>query len=114
MQFGRNDIVDLFELREALEAFAVEKVCRKTIRLGDLERLQALADEILELKKELDRSGREALNSSQRQRFTRSDMGFHALLMQMADNPRISRDVNGTRPTDQDLRDTQFAQVDWS
>jgi len=97
VQFGRSDIIDLFELREALEAFAVEKVTRKTVRAGDLDRLQILADEILELKNDLDRSGRESLNSSQRQQFTRSDMGFHALLIQMADNPRISRVVNGTR-----------------
>src|SRR5580658_1370278 len=28
VQFGRQDIIDLFELREALEAYAVEKVAR--------------------------------------------------------------------------------------
>ena len=37
VQFGRQDIVDLFELREALEAFAVEKVARG--RLGNDQRM---------------------------------------------------------------------------
>lgn len=97
VQFGRQDIIDLCELREALEAFAVEKVARAQINRADLDRLQSLADEILVLKNDLDRSGREALNLSQRQQFVRSDMGFHALLIQMAENPRISKVVAGTR-----------------
>lgn len=97
IQFGRQDIIDLFELREALEAFAVEKIARGRIHPADLDRLGSLVDEILALKNELDRSGRKALNSSQRQQVFRSDMGFHALLIQMAKNPRISKVVNGTR-----------------
>jgi len=97
VQFGRLDIIHLFELREALEAFAVEKVARTRIHPANLDRLQSLADEILSLKKDLDRSGREALNSSQRQQFVRSDMGFHALLIQLAENPRISKVVSSTR-----------------
>jgi DNA-binding GntR family transcriptional regulator len=97
VQFGRRDIIDLFELREALEAFAVEKIARGGVHRADLDRLQSLADEILALKNELDRTGRETLNSSQRQQFVRSDMGFHALLIKMAENPRISKVVNSTR-----------------
>ena len=97
VQFGRQDIIDLFELREALEAYAVEKVARGRINRANLERLQSLADEILALKNELDRSGRETLNSSQRQQFVRSDMGFHALLIQVAESPRISKVVKSTR-----------------
>ncbi len=96
VQFGGQEIIDLFELGEALEAFAVEKIARGRIHRADLDPLQSLADEILALKNELDRWGREALNSSQRQ-FVRSGMGFHALLIQMAKNPRISKVVNSTR-----------------
>jgi len=69
----------------------------RLIHPANLDRLQSLADEILSLKKDLDRSGREALNSSQRQQFVRSDMGFHALLIQLAENPRISKVVSSTR-----------------
>lgn len=97
VQFGRHDIIELFELREALEAFAVEKVARGGARSADLDRLQSLADEILLLKNELSRSGRETLNASQRQLFIKSDMGFHALMIQMAKNPRISKVVKSTR-----------------
>jgi len=96
-QFGRHDIVDLFELREALEAFAVEKVARGGVHRADLDRLQSLADELLALKNALSLSGRETLNASQRQQFVKCDMGFHALLIQMAKNPRISKVVKSTR-----------------
>jgi DNA-binding GntR family transcriptional regulator len=97
VQFGRQDIIDLFELREALEAYAVEKVARDRIHPANLDRLQSLADELLALKNELERSGRETLNSSQRQQFVRSDMGFHALMIQMSNSPRISKVVKSTR-----------------
>jgi DNA-binding GntR family transcriptional regulator len=97
VQFGRQDIIDLFELREALEAYSVEKIARGRVQAADLSRLQSLTDEILALKIELDRTGRESLNSSQRQQFVKSDMGFHTLLIRAAENPRISKVVNGTR-----------------
>jgi DNA-binding GntR family transcriptional regulator len=97
VEFGRRDLVELFELREALEVFAVGRAALKSFRNSDLERLQTLADEILVLKNGLDRSGREALSSSQLQQFIRSDMGFHTLLIRMAENPRISKVINDTR-----------------
>jgi DNA-binding GntR family transcriptional regulator len=97
VQFGRQDIIDLFELREALEVFAVGKAARQPAPTADLDRLRILTDEILALKRDLDRSGRETLNASQLQQFIRSDMGFHTLLIRMADNSRISKVVNDTR-----------------
>ena len=97
VQFGRQDIIDLFELREALEAYAVEKVACGRLHPANIDRLRSLADELLTLKNEIERSGRETLNSSQRQQFVRSDMGFHALMIQMSNNPRISKVVKSTR-----------------
>jgi len=97
VQFGRQDIIDLFELREALEIFAVGKAAARPVREADLDRLKVLVDEILALKKELDKSARDSLNSSQFQEFIKSDMGFHTLLIRMAENARISKVVNDTR-----------------
>lgn len=97
IQFRRQDIIDLFELREALEAFAVGKVAQQSLRQSDLDRLRMLVSEIAELKIDLERGAGQELNPAQVQQFIRSDIGFHTLLLRMADNVRISKLVNDTR-----------------
>jgi DNA-binding GntR family transcriptional regulator len=97
VQLTRQDIVELYELREALEVYAGGKAARGRLRASELERLQELADEIPTLKAELERSGSDALNVRQMHRFATSDLGFHALLMRMAGNARILKVVNETR-----------------
>jgi len=63
----RQDIVDLFELREALEVYAVAKAARQAPRVTDIERLQSLADEILPLQEELKRSKAKTLEARLRE-----------------------------------------------
>ena len=53
VQLGRQDIIDLYELREALEVYAVGKVAARTNTPQDLQRLQGFADQILALRDEL-------------------------------------------------------------
>jgi DNA-binding GntR family transcriptional regulator len=96
-QLTRQDIVDLFELREALEVFAVAKAARQTPRPSDIDRLQSLADEILPMQEELERSKAKTLDAKQMHRFMSCDLAFHALLMRMAANARILKIVNETR-----------------
>jgi DNA-binding GntR family transcriptional regulator len=97
VELSRQDIVDLYELRQALEVYAIGKAARHKPREEDVERLQKLVDEILVLKKELDRSGKGALDPRQMHRFMGSDLAFHAFLMRLAANARIIRVVNETR-----------------
>ncbi len=97
VQFNRQDIVDLYELREALEVYSVSKVARSPVRPGDLKRWQDIVDEILILKEELERSGKAALDSEQMHRFVASDLTFHSLLMRLAANHRMLKVVNDTR-----------------
>lgn len=97
VQLTRQDIVELYELREALEVYAVGKAARERLRASELERLRGLADEILTLKAELESAGGDALNVRQMHRFVTGDLGFHALLMRMAGNARILKVVNETR-----------------
>ena len=97
VQFKRQDIIDLYELREALEVYSVSKVARSSIRPVDLKRWQDIVDEILILKKELDQSGKPALDAAQMHRFVTSDLTFHALLMSLAVNHRMLKVVNDTR-----------------
>lgn len=97
VKLTRQDIIELYELREALEGFAVGKAARQPIRQADLDRLQSLTDAILALKGELDASGKPGLDAEQMHRFAAYDLGFHTLLVRMAANARILKVVNETR-----------------
>jgi DNA-binding GntR family transcriptional regulator len=97
VQLKRQDIIDLYELREALEVYAAGKAARRPNSAQELQRLQNLSDEILTLKGELDESGQHELNPKQMHRFVACDLGFHALLVRMAANTRILKIVNETR-----------------
>src|SRR5665213_277315 len=61
----RQAIVDLYELREALEVFAVGRATRNALLPADRERLESLIDETQVLIKELNASGKSELNSDQ-------------------------------------------------
>ncbi len=93
---GRNDIVDLYELREALEVYAVGKVAQGQIHALQMSVLRGLSENIRALAEELRRSGHERLNERQMQRFVAADMGFHILLIQAAGNGRIAKVVSET------------------
>ena len=97
VQLTRNDIVDLYEMREALEVYAAGKAAGLPLNSGDLERLQSFADQILVLRNELIESGCAELNTEQMHRFVVCDLGFHTLLMRLAANARILKVVNETR-----------------
>lgn len=97
VKLTRQDMIDLYELREALEVYAVGKAARQPLAPSELDTLQKLADATLELKQELDRSGNPALDAQQMRRFIAHDFGFHARLMHLSANNRIRKVVNETR-----------------
>lgn len=97
VQLGRQDIIDLYELREALEVYSARKAAKLSLRPIDLQRWQDLSDEIRHLKDELEKSGKSALNADQMHRFVTSDLSFHNMLMRMAVNGRMLKVVNETR-----------------
>jgi len=96
-QLTRQAIRDLYELREALEVFAVGRVAQDGIRSPDRERLNHILGETQTLVKELKSSGEAELNMQQMKRFTLSDLSFHTLLIRLAANARILKVVNETR-----------------
>ncbi len=96
-QLKREDIIELYELREALEVHAVGKIARLPMRPEDQERLQQLVDEILKLQRELEKSRKSNLDQKQMERFISCDLGFHSLLMSMAQNSRLQKIINDTR-----------------
>jgi DNA-binding GntR family transcriptional regulator len=93
----RQDVIDLYELREALEVYTVGKAARRPLHQADLDKLQGLADAVLSLKEELDQSGKPELDQAQMLRFAAYDLGFHSHLLRLAANARILKIVNDTR-----------------
>ena len=97
VQLRRQDIIDLYEMREALEVYAVGKVARQANSPQDLQRLESFADEILRIKNDLPKAPDATLNEKQMGRFIACDLGFHTLVLRMAANARILKTVNETR-----------------
>jgi DNA-binding GntR family transcriptional regulator len=97
VQLKRQDIIELYELREALEVYSARKAAQLQLRAIDLQRWQDFSDEILHLKGELEKSRKPILNGEQMHRFVASDLSFHNMLMRMAVNERIVKVVNETR-----------------
>lgn len=96
-QLTRQSILDLYELREALEVFAVGRAATKGIRPADKERLEDTLEQTQMLLAELKSSGKRELDPEQMKRFSLSDLSFHALLIRLAANIRILKVVNETR-----------------
>lgn len=96
-KLSRHDIIELYELREALEVFAAGKAARQPARPSDLTRLRGLTSAIEDLRTSLDRSHKSGLDASQMQKFVAYDLGFHTTLVRMAANRRILKIVNDTR-----------------
>lgn len=96
-KLSRQDIIELYELREALEVFAAGKASRQPVRSSDLLRLKTLTNAIEDLRTSLERSRKPGLDAVQMQKFVAYDLGFHTLLVRMAANRRILKIVNDTR-----------------
>lgn len=94
---NRDDIVELYELREALEVYAVAKAARGHSHPADLTSLYALCDQIHAMAEELRASGRPRLDETQMRRFLCADLEFHTRLLRMAGNQRIMKVVADTR-----------------
>jgi DNA-binding GntR family transcriptional regulator len=96
-QLTRNDITDLYEVREALEVFAVSKVAQRGVPARDLERLQETNAGVLKLRDELIASGEMTLDEERMGRFVRLDLGFHSLIVLLTLNARMRKIINETR-----------------
>lgn len=97
VRLKRQDVIDLYELREALEVYAARKAAQMTLRPTDLQRWEQFSNDILALRDELRQSGEATLNREQMRRFITSDLSFHNMLMHMSVNARILKVLNDTR-----------------
>ncbi|MBS0210069.1 MAG: GntR family transcriptional regulator [Planctomycetes bacterium] len=95
-EVSRRDLVELYELREALEPYAAAKVAGN-LAPEELARLEGLVNEVRRVADELKHSGGNALSGPLLNRFLSADLGFHLLLLQAADNARLLDIVSQTR-----------------
>ena len=97
VEFSKRDIAELYELREALEGYAVAKAAEHELRPSDLAALRQSVSEILDLRDELRQSGEQGLNAEQMDRFLHLDMRFHSTLVRSAANRRMLKVVQDAR-----------------
>jgi DNA-binding GntR family transcriptional regulator len=97
VEFSRRDIAEMYELREALDVYAVGKAAEQMLRPQDVETIGRLVGEILILRDELVASGEPCLNPDKMQRFVRIDLNFHTMLVRAAANSRILKVFADTR-----------------
>jgi DNA-binding GntR family transcriptional regulator len=89
-QQTRRELIELYQLREALEAYAIGEATR---RIGgqELAHLESLCERIRAIAHELRDSRRGVLDHDAMGRFLAADMAFHMFLIRAAGNSRISR-----------------------
>ncbi|MBY0526788.1 MAG: GntR family transcriptional regulator [Gemmataceae bacterium] len=92
----RQDIVDLYELREALESFAASQAAER-ISAEDIVRLERLCEEISRLASEAKKAGASALDAAGLKRFLAADLAFHMVMIRAAGNRRILKTVADSR-----------------
>jgi DNA-binding GntR family transcriptional regulator len=92
----RRDITELYELREALEVFAIGKLAARGLDPRDLASLETLVDEVRAVADELKETGKPVLKGEALQRFLMSDLRFHMRLIQAAGNERMLKMLDST------------------
>ena len=97
VEFSRSDVAELYELREALEVYAVGKAAEHKLRDSELETLKRAVNDVLLLRDELEASGESHLGADEMRRFIRIDLQFHTMLVRAAANSRILKVVADTR-----------------
>jgi len=97
VRLSRQDFVELYEMRSVLEMHAISKIAKHALAGKDIERLQALAGAIKDLRNELVKSGKKNLSDEQMRRFEMADISFHTFLMSIAENSVALKFFNKVR-----------------
>jgi DNA-binding GntR family transcriptional regulator len=92
----RRDLVELYELREALEPFAVVQAAGR-LSEADAHTLQALCDDMKAVAEDLRKRGRSSPDSAMMKRLMSADLTFHQLLIRAAGNRRMMKIVADSR-----------------
>lgn len=93
---SRRDLIELYELREALEPFAVAQAAGK-VGGDDLKLLEKLCDEIKLVAAAMKKSARKTPDASLMRRLLSADLGFHMVLLRNSGNRRMMKIIGDSR-----------------
>jgi DNA-binding GntR family transcriptional regulator len=96
MQVSRQELAELYDLREALESHAVLKATG-SIGQADLDEMQRSNDQMVAIAQEVSRLGPSAWSGEQIDRWMLSDAVFHVVLLRAAGNSRALKTVSDLR-----------------
>jgi len=96
-KLSRADIAEIYEIREAIEVYAVGKAARSPLNGPVVERLRSFLQECESLRIALEKDGHPRLTERQMNQFIQADLGFHTLLLHAAANQRMLKLVSETR-----------------
>ncbi len=86
-ELDREDLAELYDIREALECHSVGKMAGK-LDAADLAKMDRLTDEMVAVVDEVHRSGSPSLDTEMADRWVTPDVAFHMTLLQAAGNRR--------------------------
>jgi DNA-binding GntR family transcriptional regulator len=94
--FNREEVIELYEMREALETFAAARAAER-ITPAALDQLQQTCDIMQQLGRHLEQTSQAELDEPSLRRFLEADMAFHMLIIESAGNRRIMEVVRNMR-----------------
>src|SRR4051812_27781366 len=92
----RRELIDLYEMREALESYAAAKAAEH-LSEPILNRLEQFCDVMERIGQELQAAGANELDESGLRRFLAADMAFHMLIIEASGNRRMLEVVKNMR-----------------
>jgi len=93
---SRSDLVELYELREALEPYAVAQAAGR-LSESDAETLQTLCRELKAVAEDLRKRRKDVPDAATMRRLMTVDLAFHQLLIRAAGNRRMMKIVADSR-----------------
>jgi len=97
VNLSREDVADLFEVREALETYAVRKVAQRGLHPTNYAQLKECLETTQAIISKMKVSDQRAMTDEQMAEFTRTDHRLHALLVISTQNARMQKIVGDTR-----------------
>lgn len=92
----RRDLIELYQLREAIEPFAVAQAAGN-VAIDDLRRLHSLCDELATIAGELENGAVAIADAEAMRRVLSADLAFHMLLIRAGGNTRMMKIVADSR-----------------
>ncbi len=96
-QLERTDIVELYELREALEVFTIRKVAGGGLSAAHAEQIRETIEAMRALRNEVVAARKARLDAKRMEQLLRIDLTFHTLLLRLGGNRRFLKLVSDSR-----------------